>query len=133
MTCPFYRIQRKKHPALCSAWNPLQNYGAAVAGGVSTIFDPSTAIFSAVDIPIDAANGVSDKYKNIITLFAQTQEATARINLYLGVARAKLLRDFIMDFVFTILQVMGLANKAVRQGRALKYLKIVGRGKNNTL
>ncbi len=89
--------------------------------------------FPAVKILLDAANGVSDKHKSIVALFTEMQEATARFDQYLGIDLKKMLKDVVADFLVAMLQIMGLTTKAINQGRVVKYLKNVGRGKDTAL
>lgn len=47
---------------------PIETIGNLAAGGVSTVFPPSTVCFGAISYLIKAADGVSESYEAIINL-----------------------------------------------------------------
>ncbi|KAI7773267.1 hypothetical protein LA080_011373, partial [Diaporthe eres] len=140
-----FRAKKKKlFGALRAALQPVQAMGSIASGAASTVFAPSSSIFSAVTflvqvgiphrsgqkpsqalvqgVPItfvlQAAQNVTKKYDMIIAMFEEMQRFTDRLKVLVRHgAMDDDLRKEVVKTMAIILKFIGVVEKAIRDGR----------------
>ncbi|KAJ5360198.1 Tetratricopeptide-like helical [Penicillium concentricum] len=105
------------------AMAPIELVGTVVAGGVSAAYPPSTYVFGAVTLLLEAAKGVSDKYDAIIETMSTLKDLTIRLKVYSGQTISENLSNKLTEILTSLLEVLAFARKEVKHGRMLSYGK----------
>ena len=88
-------------------------------------FAPASVIFGATVYLVKATNGVSDAYDWIDDLFNKLGEFTVCLGQYCESGVHLHLRAKIVEILGCLLEILAVAEKAIRQGRWKKYAKVV--------
>ncbi|KAK7697658.1 hypothetical protein SLS64_013336 [Diaporthe eres] len=120
-----FRARKKKlFGALRAALQPVQAMGSIASGGASTVFAPSSSIFSAVTFLVQAAQNVTKKYDMIIAMFEEMQRFTDRLKVLVRHgAMDDDLRKEVVKTMAIILKFIGVVEKAIRDGRTVTFFK----------
>ena len=113
----------KLRAALEMMLTPVMRFSEIARSGLSlTPFAPAAIIFGAVSCLIEAAHGVSEKYDWISQLFNQLGEFTIRLQDYGEEDMAEHLQEKITAILTCLLEIIGLSEREVRDGRFRRYL-----------
>ncbi|KAF1999155.1 hypothetical protein P154DRAFT_523551 [Amniculicola lignicola CBS 123094] len=126
---------RDKHGKLTSVLKkclyPFQALSIIAASGIgNSPAAPAAAVFGAVYFVLGAANGVSEAYDWITELFNKLEDFTGRLSEYIDGGLKPHLRAKVIDIFANILDVLAIAEKAVKDKRWKKYGAMLFLGKD---
>ena len=102
---------------------PVVRFSEIAKSGLSfTPFAPAAIIFGATTFLIEAAKGASEKYDWISQLFDKLGDFTIRLQDYGEEEMAEHLQVVMTAILTCLLEIIGLSERAVKEGRFKRYL-----------
>ena len=122
----------KLRSALRVMLTPVERFGEIAERALSSIpYAPAAIVFGASSFLIEAAHGLSEKYDWIAQLFEKLGEFTIRLPDYGAEDMVEHLQMKMTAILTCLLEIIGLSEKAVKDGRFKRYLATAFLGRDD--
>ncbi|KAI9689967.1 MAG: hypothetical protein M1822_009849 [Bathelium mastoideum] len=114
-------------------WNvmlPVETIAKIAEAGASMTCPPSQLIFGAVSHLIGAAKNASDAYDAIQIFMSELQDFAARLQFYVCENMSAEHKHKVTEILTTLLKILALSRRVIKQGRVLGFLKKVAIGED---
>ncbi|KAF8268996.1 hypothetical protein EI94DRAFT_1699814 [Lactarius quietus] len=123
-----FKDYRDKNRKFIDCLSPVVQFVHAFSGILGDAaglipFQPSSLIFSGIDILFTAADGVSASYDALLELFECLGNFLKRLHIYSGISLDPLMTEIIARIMVELIAILGLAKKQIGRGRLKQFAK----------
>ncbi|KAN0136449.1 hypothetical protein V8E53_005817, partial [Lactarius tabidus] len=110
--------------------NILSAFSDTLGEGISLVFPPAKVIFAGVGVLLLAAKDVAESQDVLIDIFGRIESFFVRLETYTNVPLTPAMTNKMVQITVEILDILAIATKEMKQGRAKKFLKkVIGQTK----